>query len=173
MGLMNVKVDTKNLKAFAEKLGTLNGINRDKFFQDASKEMAARLLALVIPRTPVGKDVKNDEGKTIHEGGTLRRGWTGGRDISVDQIMSFVNDIKVNRVPGGYTITVTNTAPYASYVEHGHRQTPGRYVPAIGKRLKVDWVEGQKMLELSENDLRKIAPRALEKKLNEFLRTVF
>ena len=25
---------------------------------------------------------------------------------------------------------------YASYVEYGHRQEPGRYVPALGKRLK-------------------------------------
>lgn len=31
---------------------------------------------------------------------------------------------------------------YAPYVEHGHRQTPGRFVPAIGKRLVRDFVPG-------------------------------
>lgn len=33
-----------------------------------------------------------------------------------------------------------------AHVEYGHRQTPGRYVPAIGKRLKKDFVPGKKML---------------------------
>ena len=34
-------------------------------------------------------------------------------------------------------------AKYAPHVEYGHRQTPGRYVPAIGKRLKASYVPGQ------------------------------
>ncbi len=43
-------------------------------------------------------------------------------------------------------VTVYNNTEYASHVEYGHRQQPGRYVPAIGKRLKKDFVPGQKML---------------------------
>ena len=35
-----------------------------------------------------------------------------------------------------------NVAPYAIWVEQGHAQTPGRYVPAIQKRLVASWVEG-------------------------------
>lgn len=35
------------------------------------------------------------------------------------------------------------TAEHAPHVEYGHRQTPGRYVPAIGKRLKASFVPGQ------------------------------
>jgi len=31
---------------------------------------------------------------------------------------------------------------YAPYVEFGHRQEPGRYVPAIGKRLVASYVDG-------------------------------
>ena len=34
-------------------------------------------------------------------------------------------------------------AEHAPHVEYGHRQTPGRYVPAIGKRLKASFVPGQ------------------------------
>jgi len=45
-----------------------------------------------------------------------------------------------------FVIELQNNADYASYVENGHRQTPGRYVPAIGKRLKASWVPGQHML---------------------------
>ncbi len=36
---------------------------------------------------------------------------------------------------GGWTIKLINNAEYASYVESGHRQTPGRYVPVLKKRL--------------------------------------
>jgi len=45
-------------------------------------------------------------------------------------------------------VEVYNNVEYAAHVEFGHRQTPGRYVPAIGKRLKRDFVPGKKMLHL-------------------------
>lgn len=43
-------------------------------------------------------------------------------------------------------VTVYNNVEYASHVEYGHRQQPGRYVPAIGKRLTKDFVPSKKML---------------------------
>lgn len=62
---------------------------------------------------------------------------------------------------------------YASYVEFGHRQTPGRYVPAIGKRLKASWVDGQYFLTISEEELQTIAPAVIQRKLDQLLREVF
>lgn len=41
---------------------------------------------------------------------------------------------------------VYNNTEYAAHVEYGHRQQVGRYVPAIGKRLKKGFVPGRKML---------------------------
>lgn len=38
------------------------------------------------------------------------------------------------------SIAVGTNTEYAAPVELGHHQKPGRYVPAIGKRLKADWV---------------------------------
>lgn len=35
---------------------------------------------------------------------------------------------------------------YAPYVEYGHHQEPGRYVPAIGKRLVASYVPGHPYL---------------------------
>ncbi len=43
-------------------------------------------------------------------------------------------------------VEVFNNTEYAAHVEYGHRQTPGRFVPAIGKRLKKSFVPGKKML---------------------------
>ena len=77
----------------------LNGIKPDKitlFCEDCAKELAARLLAKVIKRTPVGdysrektvvakrdsKNHKKGDRYTVRvnpsgkKGGTLRRGWT-------------------------------------------------------------------------------------------------
>ena len=119
--------DFEQLRELQERLQKLQSIDLNKFCEDASKELAARLLALVIPRTPVG-DYPKETGK---EGGTLRRGW------------------------------------------FGHRQTPGRFVPAIGKRLKSGWVNGQYFLTLSEDDLERIAPAVLQKRLDKLLREVF
>lgn len=83
-------------------------------------------------------------------------------DLS-DVVVATVNDIAtgakaatpVGKVNGGTLVnsirtevqggsgTVGYTAKHAPHVEYGHRQTPGRYVPAIGKRLVASYVPGQ------------------------------
>lgn len=68
-----------------------------------------------------------------------------------------------------FEIEVFNSAEYASYVEYGHRQTQGRYVPALGKRLKNGWVKGRFMLTVSEEEMRVQAPAVIEKRLAEYL----
>ena len=40
------------------------------------------------------------------------------------------------------TVAVGTNVEYAPYVELGHNQEPGRYVPAIGKRLVRSWAPG-------------------------------
>lgn len=44
------------------------------------------------------------------------------------------------------TMAIGTDVEYAHYVELGHHQTPGRYVPAIKKRLKASWVPGKPYL---------------------------
>ena len=48
-----------------------------------------------------------------------------------------------------------NTAKYAIYVETGHAQEPGRYVPALGKRLVAAWVEGKWYMAKTAIQMRK------------------
>lgn len=160
------KADYKELQQLQDKLKKLESIDLDKFCCDVSKELAARLLALVIPRTPVGV-YPEDTGK---KGGTLRRGWTAGNKTAA---ATYAQSLPVNKAGNTYTVEVINPVEYASYVEFGHRQTPGRYVPAIGKRLKAGWVDGQYFLTLSEEDLQRMAPSLLQRKLDQLLREVF
>lgn len=175
MNLM-IKADTAQLSAFAEKLEKLNGDQKEKFMQHALREMAGRLLALVIPATPVGTGSMDADGGTTGVGGNLRRGWIGGgggsSTPSAPEISAFADAMSVQKTGGGYGITVANNVYYASYVELGHRQTPGRYVPAIGKRLVKSWVEGKHFLKLSEEQLSAAAPTVLQNLLDAWLREV-
>jgi hypothetical protein len=206
--------DYEQLKRLEENLQKLQKADMQKFCIDASKELAARLLALVIPRTPVGKKptlkqlggenakktvkVKGSSGKSRsmlsregailsqywdgYIGGTLRRGWTakteaeaaGGKgSATVAQGREFAQSLPVAKSGNEYRITVINPVSYASYVEFGHRQRPGRFVPQIGKRLKRAWIPGKYMLTISERQLATLAPGILEKKLQTFLEGVF
>lgn len=160
------KADFEEFKHLQDRLQNLERIDLDKFCRDVSKELAARLLALVIPRTPVGKYPKG-AGKN---GGTLRRGWTGGKNIGAE---AYARSLPIAKTGNAYTVEVINPVEYASYVEFGHRQTPGRFVPAIGKRLKESWVEGQYFLTVSEEELKRMAPEVIQRKLDQLLREVF
>lgn len=185
------KVDFRELREFQKQIQTqLSGQQLDLFIESCAKELAAKLLEQVIPRTPVGnykvevtvvakRDSKHHKkgesytkrvNPTGKVGGTLRRGWTGGKDIKPKE---FAEQLSVTHSGDTYVIEVKNPVEYASYVEFGHRQMPGRYVPALGKRLVVGWVEGKKMLTVSEKEIRGVAPKVLEKKLKKKLGECF
>ena len=184
------KCDFQELKQFTEKLNKLTGPDFSAFCEAAAKELAARLLAKVIKRTPVGEtiktfeDVTDGKGKTrqkavtSHMGGTLRRGWTAKTEREAEggggvDPTAYAQSIPITRQGNLYQIEIVNPVHYASYVEFGHRQTPGRYVPQIGKRLKQGWVKGRFMLTISEDQLRAEAPKLLQAKLANYLKEVF
>lgn len=119
---------------FIQKLEQFGEGDRDEISKSALKEASARLLRMAKKSTPVQR-------------GVLKRSWTAGTPA---------------KRGSEWRTAVYNPVEYAVYVEHGHRQTPGRYVPAIGKRLKKKWVNGKNML--------KDASDAVEKELGEILR---
>ena len=156
-------VDYKQLQKLRDNLQRLQEIDMDKFCEDVSKELAARLLALVIPRTPVGQYPKSSGKK----GGTLRRGWTARTEQAAKEggkvdPKAYANSLPVFRRGRNFYIEVINPVHYASYVEFGHR-TPG------GK----GWVAGQYFLTLAESQLESRAPAIIEKELEKKLKEVF
>ena len=168
--------DYRQLERLRENLAKLQGADMDKFCTDVSRELAGRLLALVIPRTPVGrkptleqlggKEAKatvktklrdaqgrlrtrsflSREGAILQQywsgymGGTLRRGWTTKNEEAAAKpgggmtAKAYAQTLPVTKAGGVYQITVINPVKYASYVEFGHRQKPGRY-DALGTVL--------------------------------------
>lgn len=142
-----ISVDTTEIERWKRQINSLSGVAKEQFFTDCLNELANRFLALVVPRTPA-------------KSGVLRKGWINGMGSPTSSGTT-------------HQIIVTNDTPYASYVEYGHRQEPGRYVPAIGKRLVASWVNGQHFQQGAEDDLSKVAPGVVQGKLNMYLRTVF
>lgn len=152
----NGNVNFRDLENFRRKLEEkLSDDQIDLFIQSCAKELAARLLAKVIKRTPVGEYPKS----TGKMGGTLRRGWTGEQRQSAS---AYANSLRVNQFGGNYVIEIINPVEYASYVEFGHRTRNGE-----------GWVEGKFMLTISEDEIQRDAPRVLENKLKKKLGECF
>lgn len=126
--------DTRKLKKFRDNLVKLDK-NMDSIIEDCARELAARLLREVKKRTPV---------KT----GNLRRNW---------------HTTSIIKHGFTFTILVINQTEYAIYVEYGHRQQAGRYVPAINKKLKKGWVPGKFMMTISAEKIQQKAPQIVEK----------
>jgi hypothetical protein len=147
-------VDYGDLKKLQKQLRELSGdsITLEKFYEDCAKELAARLLAKVIKRTPVGV-YPPSSGKV---GGTLRRGWTAGK---AGNAAAYANSLHVTKEGSTYVIEITNPVKYAPYVEFGHRTANHK-----------GWVEGQFMLTISENELQGQMSGILEKKIANFLK---
>lgn len=188
MAKANVRMDYKELEKLKEQIEKVcDPTQTDLFLKSCAKELAARLLAKVIKRTPVGDysgddyvDVKGKHHKGHYVkgkvGGTLRRGWTtestGDAEHDAQQAMYSAmfggsdrvskSKMTVNKVGNDYIIEIINPVEYASYVEFGHRT-----------RNHKGWVEGHFMLTISEDEIRKSAPAILEKKLEKYLKECF
>ena len=146
------KCDFKQLTEFTKKIEQLSDTKKDEFLQACAKELAARLLAKVVKRTPVGQYPKGSG----MQGGTLRRGWTGGKSAK-----SYADNIDIKHVGNTYKIDIINPVKYASYVEYGHRTANHQ-----------GWVQGQFMLTISEEEINQSSQAILQRKLNKFLKEV-
>ena len=118
-------------------------IDVDDLLKKMARKIAKALLNRTIKRTPV-------------DTGNLQRNWRA----------------HIHKEGHEYIIEVSNNTEYASYVEHGHRQAVGKYVPAIGKRLVSPFVEGKHMLKIAEDEVKRVAPHQLEAMLKKKLEAI-
>lgn len=193
-----IKIDVKGFEELRTQITNIQK-NIDEIMGYLTKDIAALLLRKVIKRTPVG-DYDNDietykrdnkkkgikEGDLVKDkngnykrksyksityvkdgkartnlyyrhGGNLRRNWTVG---------------EITKNGNTYNIEVINPTEYASYIEFGHMQEPGRFVPALGKKLKKAWVPGRFMLTISENEIKNDLENILSHRLERALKKV-
>lgn len=157
------KCDFKQIKELQERIQKLEGNDFEAFCNACAKELAARLLAKVIKRTPVG-DYPASTGKM---GGTLRRGWTAKNELEAMQggngnAVAWANSLPITKSGNMIQIEIVNPVHYASYVEYGHRTSNHK-----------GWVKGRFMLTISEQELDAQAPKILEAKLAKYLGECF
>ncbi len=172
--------DLREIKDLQRRLSRMQ--DPEEFVDSCTRELAGMLLNKVIKRTPTGrapKDIRDNRDRKVevlgaggkkrkffsreaaiykkywagYRGGELKRGWTAEG---------------LHRTEKACRIRIINPKKYAAYVEYGHRQEPGRYVPALGKRLKRAWVPGQGMMTKSEQEVRREAPGKLNQRMNEY-----
>ena len=158
--------DFSELRKYADKLEKLTDADINDLCVKCSRQLAARLLALVIPRTPVG----NYPASSGKKGGTLRRGWTSSTHNRAQaandsgdaaaKAATWAKNLRVHKSGNMYTIEVKNPVEYASYVEFGHRTVSG------------GWVDGKYMLTISEERLKQISPAVLQRMINKKLHEV-
>jgi len=151
--------DIRQLKDLQKRMERMQKGDVEAFCRDCARELAARLLAKVIKRTPVGQ-YKPSTGK---KGGTLRRGWTAATEAQAQaggssNAKAYAEELTIDKTGDTYQIDIINPVRYASFVEYGHRT-----------RNHKSWVRGRFMLTISEQELAGQAPAILERKLMKFL----
>lgn len=111
-------INERNFSEYMRELKAL-GADLDTVARNVVSKQASIGMRASIRNTPV-------------KSGVLRRGWS-----------AIVAHLKGKSWEAGYG----NSVSYGLYVNDGHRQQVGRYVPAIGKRLVKPYVPGVHMLE--------------------------
>ncbi|MCT1186490.1 HK97 gp10 family phage protein [Lactococcus lactis] len=162
--------DYREVQKFIERFD--GGVKDELVLREIEKEfqrVTNMAINIVKKKTPVGKSISYTglvlEGNNLYEKqmktkghGQLRRGWHSG------EISKSGNDLMVE---------IYNDVEYAIYVEKGHRQQAGRYVPVLGKRLKASWVEGVGMLEKSLDPIEQLMIRVIGKAFENALSKLF
>lgn len=122
-------------------------MKRMEKFERVDKEELCRDLAVEI----AARLLRMAKRRTPVDTGTLRESWT----IENKHLVAIKRG-------NAYEVTITNSMEYASYVEFGHRTSN-----------HMGFVPGVYMLTVSEQELKKTAPRIIERKLMQRLSEVF
>lgn len=154
--------DFSELVEFQKKMEMLTN-NMGEILDICARELAQRLMAKVIKRTPVGQY----PAVTGKKGGTLRRGWvskshaeaaSGKGSPTVKDIEAWAKSLRIYHGAGIYMIEISNPVEYASYVEYGHRTAN-----------HTGWVPGHFMMTISVEEIQRDAPAILERKIKKLM----
>ena len=138
---MKAEWDFHELTDFSKRLGDLARF--ESFCQIAIKEITTILQQMLKNNTPV-------------DYGNLRAGWD-----------TYNLNFYAVRTSTGFQVSLVNGAKYAVWVNDGHKQRPGRFIPGYweGKHFRYDpnakggmvlkqaWVKGRFFVEISLSQL--------------------
>lgn len=154
---MKLKWDIKEWVDFGRRVGSIDRF--DEHMETAVREIARKLHNMLIKHTPV-------------DFGTLQAFWRTNENYSYT----------VDQTPRGFMVTLYNRAQYATWVNDGHRQRPGRFIPGYwegnhfrydpnadgGMVLKRSWVQGRFFVEKSVVEVEPTMTKLIERELNKW-----
>lgn len=166
----SIDFDLDGFKKFEESLQKIKD-DKDSLLslkKDCLKPLAAIYIRTAKLNTPVGpRSVKYKMGNEVKtkrfNSERTRQSWASGPLV--------VNNREA-------IIEVYNTSRYASFLNDGHRQKIGRFLPWIGAevdgvkqgaRLVKGWVDGQYMTEKAEDMVQRNARRVLNTAIRKWL----
>ena len=158
---MRLDWDIHELVDFGKRVGNTDQFG--EYIEIATKQIAEKLHKMLIKNTPV-------------DFGTLQSFW------QTEENYSYV----VERKGDVFEVTLINRALYALWVNDGHRQRPGRFIPGYwdgkhfrydpnadgGMVLKKPWVKGRFFVEISilEVENSRVIESIIQKQLKEWFR---
>ena len=110
-------IDFRELEQFRDTIKQIGEQDAKELCKECSQELAGRLLAKVVKRTPVGVKPNGVDSKVLDEywqgyvGGTLRRGWTAGKKVS--NFSDYAKTMPINVMSNNYRIEIINQVEYA------------------------------------------------------------
>lgn len=137
---MKIEWNLSEFEKFAENLSHYEHFERE--MERATKEIAHQLLKLIKQHTPIG------------DTWMLMNGWNE-------------NSLVVTKLGDGFEVLLVNRTEYATWVNDGHKQRPGRFIPGYfahgrfyydpsksgGMVLKKPFVKGRFFVEKGILDL--------------------
>lgn len=170
--MATVKLDMSGTLKLFKNAQRLSENGTRQAVEKSVKQLSAVYIRTAKKNTPVLGNVRRKDERTgkvyQSKSGHMRRHWN-------------VTDLE--RHGHRYEQTVYNDAAtqnsngvteyYAGYVNDGHRQKPGRYVPILGKRLVKDWVDGLHMREKAQKSVKRVSNRVITQNLQKVERGLF
>lgn len=160
--MAKVRVSLKGCQKIYENALKLGDGEVQQAMEKSVATLAGVYLRTAKKNTPVGKKIVRKDPKTgkVYRSKSehMRRSWDVG---------------EVEKKALGYSQQVFNSASYASYVNDGHRQRPGRYVPLLGKSLVASWVDGLNITEKAQKAVREASPKVIKRNLHAVEKGLF
>lgn len=155
---MKITFEGEQLFGFLNRL--YDTTERDYYLGIATKRIAESLNRVLLQKTPL-------------DFGTLRLGW------DTPENKAYI----VEKTKTGYEVTLYNRTEYASWVNYGHRQQPGRFIPGYwegnhfrydrnadgGMVLKQSWVQGRFFVENSIAEVEDAARKIIFEQLTKWM----
>lgn len=200
--MARVKLDIGGLREFQEQIKRASQVTKSAMVREGLNIMAAEYVREAKRATPVGGGREFEVGEKaysrINAYEVTNKGYAvaknrnrGGRTKQLKRIAKSKKGntyqvltpsehmrrswsvLNIRKQGNESVVPIINSASYASFVNDGHRQQKGRFIPAIGKRLTRSFVPGLHITEKAEQAVRRKTRRILQDVCDKHLEGAF